>query len=534
MNSSNYFYIDNQTIINAFNSLNGTDIKNASLLHIFFILKGSGFNSIDYKSVDDISEKGFEPSFLISSLFSSNEEKTDKYDFINPFNMGGWNNQSPSEPLKKWVNSRIKNNVIGGATTWRKLININSRTNEIKFSYDYLEQLRELTFSENEKIDLYAFSIWAMKFLPFEEKITLRELVAKTIKIFNLEEQEIEQLFHKKKNIHIIYSDKVFQTYNIRKMIGNPIGLSDWVDEKKELKKIELNLTKSREVISMKDLNQINPDYIYDLLNSNHQVILSGPPGTSKSFYCEQLESKYTKVKKIQFHPDYSYQQFVGGYIVVGDKVEYKDGVLLEILNNEIPSINENDNYLLIIEEINRANVSQVFGETVQCLDRNYEVSLTTDSGLKKISLPKNLHIIGTMNSSDRTIGSIDLAVKRRFIQVYCKSNPNLLIDLCVSKDDLSITDFLVAINKSLYKVLKNREYQIGHAFFLDNSFKKGDKYDIGYKALEKIFNFSILPFIEDFCYGDDAQLHDIVGTDLPNRLNGELFSAAIDDFLNN
>lgn len=282
----------------------------------------------------------------------------------------------------------------------------------------------------------------------------------------------------------------------------------------------------------MKEINFIKKDILLNILTDYNQLILSGPPGTSKSYLCNSLSLNYDETLHIQFHPQYSYQQFVGGYIVDKADVIYKKGVMLNIIDKAIQ--NKEKKYLVIIDEINRANTSQVFGDLIQCLDRNNSVEILCNNNSVSYYIPKNIHIIATMNSTDRSIGNIDYALKRRFLEVYCGSNPSLLIDLCPIFSNISLADFLEKMNDNLLRVLKNKEMCIGHAIFLnDNYFNKDtNKFEWNLQRLEILFNYKILPLIEEYCSGNTDLIYQILGDDLPIRLSGKNFENAVMEYL--
>ena len=522
------YYISLNTIKQAFEKLTVVKFENPSILHIFFILKGCGFNNLNYLPDSKIADFGLLPAFKLSSLFSLEEDLPNKYDFINPFEMREWSSQAVSEPLKKWVRSRIKNNVLGGATTWRRIIDLDPKKNEFKFSYDYLNEIKNLTI-RNDKINLFALAIWANRFTEFEKKVSLKNIIYLFFKDFQLNNYELKHLAIITSNgISLDYDNSLYDTMTIRKMIGIPEGNQDWLISK-EKNDIEYNFNR-KEFIVVEDISKISTEKVVNLLKVNKQVIFSGPPATSKSYLANEISQNYDKVEKIQFHPQYNYQDFIGGYIVNGDKVEYRKGLFLNLV--EFANANPTKSCLIIIDEINRANASQVFGETLQCLDRNYTVGIIIDGKLEKFLLPKNLHIIATMNTSDRTIGSLDHALKRRFCNIYFAPEPKELLDKTIFESDFSLSDLLERINSKAISILKNKELSIGQAIFYVDDYFNGKIYEWDFKKLEDVFNYKILPMIEDYCYGDTSKIIEIFGEKLPKRLTGVDFRNSIEEFV--
>lgn len=167
--------------------------------------------------------------------------------------------------------------------------------------------------------------------------------------------------------------------------------------------------------------------------NYNKQMILYGPPGTGKTHRAkiiaseiteipiskveEEIENADGRIKLVQYHPSYSYFDFIEGVEADQDSNSYvvKDKIFKQLAataREALSGENDNHNYVLIIDEINRANIAAVFGELLYGLEnRNKEI--TTMAGT--IVIPDNLYIIGTMNTADVSIASIDYAVRRRF-----------------------------------------------------------------------------------------------------------------------
>jgi len=518
-------YLSTDTIKNAYAALVKTKTKNESILHIFLILKGCGYNRNSFVSLDALYDNGIDYCRDLSALFSSHEKAPEKYDFINPFSMKEWAG-NPTESMDKWMPARAKNNILGGAITWRRILFQDMKTEDIRFHYDYLKELKDLTLGEN-KINKVAVAIWANRYTKFDGPVTSSTLCKYFVKKFNLTDEEEAQLFDSGSDIDLKFADKLHDVAAIRSLIGSPEGMTDWVKSVKNAEQHESGNDDGVVVLNMK--SDVTVEGLENMIEKHGQIILSGPPGTSKSYLCQELAKKYSSHTKIQFHPQYTYQQFVGGYVVEKDKVVFRKGLLLNLLD-QIKGGEKT--HLLIIDEINRANVSQVFGEVIQCLDRDMDVSIHVDGNLTKIKLPQNLHIIATMNSSDRTIGTLDHAVRRRFLHVYCPPDTQILMDLCPSSGFIALSDFLKKVNSKLYEGLKNREMAIGHTFFLSNDVKKDKKYQWTFDAFEIVFNHKILPMIEDFCYGDLSQVRNVLGEDLPRRLHGKEFEDALKKYV--
>ncbi|WP_096201854.1 McrB family protein [Bacillus sp. FJAT-45350] len=522
------YFLSTKTIKHAYNDLTNVEIKNPSVLFSFLILKGCKFNSLTLEPLENIPNLGVDLTKRLSWLFGPKEKHTEKSNFINPFSMTEWGT-NPKESMEKWVRTRLKNNIIGGATTWRNVIREDLKAAQIKFTYDYLDEVKTLTEIHENKINLIALIVWSNRFTEFERKVTFGELSQEFLKTFNISEQEFSAFFHTNNNIELEFQEDPHDAKEIRALIGEPESQEEWINV--QLVTEEQSIYARRFEMEKANTNHTSNEQIEKLLNRYYQVILSGPPGTSKSFISSALGEEFNSVTKIQFHPQYSYQQFVGGYIVEKSEVNYKKGILLNLID-DIKSKPEGEKHLLIIDEINRANLSQVFGEVIQCLDRGYTTQILVEGEMSDISLPKNLFILGTMNSSDRTIGSIDHALRRRFINVYCPPNPKVLLDLCIPEEGINVHDLLEKINDNLLKTHKNRELVIGHALFLDENVKKEDnKYHWDLESLELLFNFKVLPMVEEYCYGNFSQIKSVLGDELPSRLSGSDFENAIKEY---
>lgn len=533
------YFISTETIVESINNLKNTrNSEQNNMLFHFLLLKACKINSLDSQPISNINTYAKPITFNLTSLFNPFENIPRELNFLNPFEFNNWN-QKPSEDWNKWIGSRFKNNIIGGGVQWRKILIYDSNEEKLKFTYNYLDVFKEKCNISKQKVDLISLSIWNSRFLEFDKPFTVNQLINKFILDYNITPEERAVFFTTSSNIKLNFSNKIHNSKEIRNLLLNKPKSLNWLNPNMVQIVDSKLINNFKGVIMKRDHELITTEELEQILDLYGQVILSGPPGTSKSFLSEKLKQNgnFGITEKIQFHPQYSYQQFIGGYIVKGNDVKYEPGILQNIItkikkyHSENPT-NQDAKHLLLIDEINRANLSQVFGETIQCLDRGNSVEILIDNKLESFSLPENLYIIGTMNSSDRTIGSIDHALRRRFINIYCPPTPDVLIEVCKTECGISIADLLEKLNSKLVESHNNKELVIGHAiFFNDKLIDSNGAYYWNNKNLEILFNYKILPMIEEYCFGDQEQINFLLGDNLPKRIIGEEFIREIQNF---
>lgn len=534
-------YLSEQTVIEAYDLLVKMNLPKdiRASLNIILIIKSLGVSNLKPIKKDQIKD-AFDYSFNFGSLFTKNEtspckDEKKKYDFINPLAMGM--GITITESLTHWMSGRVANNIFGGGTQWRNLVKVEQNpdgTEIFKFTYNYVDEIRKLL--KGERVDLVALAVWYCRFKEFESDTNIGSIIAYFKNETNLTDNEINTLFTTSSSIIPVFSTKPFRTSVIRNRIGLPPNVdSKWLDEQTTLSVPSAKKIPSERFVNMEN-KTINASTLKTVLEQYYQVILSGPPGTSKSFLANEVGADFDEVLHIQFHPQYSYQEFIGGYVVDGQDVQFKQGVLVDFVDIALENEKHGKKYLVIIDEINRANTSQVFGDAIQTLDRGATVRLSLGKRIiPDFHLPKNLFIIGTMNTTDKSVGSMDLALKRRFTELYCPPDPNALLKLCPTENGfVSLTDFLRKLNKRLEETTKNREFVVGHAIFLQDFVKKADGlFHWDFASFETLFNFKVLPMVEDYCDYNNDQIKIVLGTDLPNRLSGNEFKSALINFMN-
>jgi 5-methylcytosine-specific restriction protein B len=252
-------------------------------------------------------------------------------------------------------------------------------------------------------------------------------------------------------------------------------------------------------------------DEIVELLDDKGQVVLYGPPGTGKTYLAVRLAKAIghghtSRVSVVQFHPATSYEDFFEGLRpeeTEAGQVMYRRrrGPLVVIA--ERAAADPTRTYVLVIDEINRANLPKVFGELLFLLENRAESVQTLYRPEEPFLLPENLWFIGTMNTADRSIALIDAAMRRRFhfVPFFPHDGPmkNLLRSwLSQGGGRLGVADLLDEVNKELL-ALVGEHLLIGPSHFM--------KTDLSDRALARIWTYNIFPLIEEQLWGDQQAI---------------------------
>ncbi len=190
---------------------------------------------------------------------------------------------------------------------------------------------------------------------------------------------------------------------------------------------------------------------------------------------------------------------------------EDKIQIIEDFYNNKLnlKKQKETEPYVLIIDEINRGNISKIFGELITLIeeDKRGKLKVRLPYSQDEFTVPENLYIIGTMNTSDRSIASVDIALRRRFKFKEMMPNPELVADFeCSEKLGKSFKDMFKILNKKI-TILADRDHQIGHSYFIKDK-HNGE----GITGLQTIWFDSVLPLLNEYFYGDWEKLQEILG----------------------
>ncbi len=249
---------------------------------------------------------------------------------------------------------------------------------------------------------------------------------------------------------------------------------------------------------------------IESLLEDKKQIIFQGPPGTGKTYVARALAQCLAgsegQVTLVQFHPSYAYEDFVRGFrptLVNGQAgFELRDGPLLQAA--EQARTDPDAEHYLVIDEINRGNLAKVFGELYFLLEyRDEKIRLQYQKeGEEDFSLPKNLYIIGTMNTADRSIALVDLALRRRFyfVEFHPDKKPVKNVLRRWLREKAPGMEWVAAcVDLANEGLSDDRHAAIGPSYFMKDGLDEAD--------VRRIWKHSVLPYIEERLFGDDDRL---------------------------
>jgi 5-methylcytosine-specific restriction protein B len=270
-------------------------------------------------------------------------------------------------------------------------------------------------------------------------------------------------------------------------------------------------------------------------------IIYYGPPGTGKTFELQGLlRAEYTdseygeRYEFVTFHQSYGYEEFVEGLRPLINKrgkkrpedseepsasngevrYEIKPGAFLRLCDRARK--NPSRQYAIVIDEINRGNISKIFGELITLVEvdkregAKYPVTVTLPYSAESFSVPSNVDVIGTMNTADRSLALVDTALRRRFEFIESMPKPSVLAGTIVSHNgvDINIEQMLTMLNKRI-EALYDRDHTVGHAYFTRiKDLKDAERFN----ELRTVFKNKIIPLLEEYFFEDWQKIRLVLG----------------------
>lgn len=255
-------------------------------------------------------------------------------------------------------------------------------------------------------------------------------------------------------------------------------------------------------------------DCLVSVMKRKKNMILQGAPGVGKTFAAERLaysmlgKKDTSHVSLIQFHQNYSYEDFIMGYRPTENGFALTPGVFYEFCQKA--QQHPREDYFFLIDEINRGNMSKIFGELLMLIENSYRGKpVTLSSNGESFTVPKNLYVIGMMNTADRSLAMIDYALRRRFSFIELEPGFETEGFKAYQKGlGNEILDKLVAVVERLNEEIKNdsslgKGFCIGHSYFCGLENPK----DCTVSWMREVVEYDILPMLEEYWFDSPAQV---------------------------
>lgn len=437
---------------------------------------------------------------------------------------------SPGEGANKW--SEFYNNGIM-AINWNELGDLTQ--------YETKEEIRKIlsenrdTSNKNNALANWEFAneiqIGDIIYAKKGKNIIVGKGIVESDYMYDEERQDyksyrkVKWIYNQEKNIKDQLGEQL-----ANKTLTDVTKYTDFVNKLNSLYEDRMNINNTYtkyDFLNEVFISEEQYDTIINTLMRKKNIILQGAPGVGKTFCAKKImyslmnEKDDSRIEVVQFHQSYSYEDFIQGYRPNNEgKFTLKNGVFYNLVNEACKEYNraklaneEPKKFCIIIDEINRGNLSKVFGELMMLIEsdkREKKWSLNLTYSDTKFYIPENLYIIGTMNTADRSLSMVDYALRRRFafINLQPAFNNEKFKQYLVEKEKLdkkiveSLIDKYIKLNDYIKETL-GKDFMIGHSYFIGQQLDI-DNFDEIYRD---IVNYEIKPLLEEYYYDDEEKI---------------------------
>ncbi|MBR1667137.1 MAG: AAA family ATPase [Bacteroidaceae bacterium] len=447
-------------------------------------------------------------------------------------------------PLEKMVKNKYRHEVSNGERLPREL---SAQHTFVHYFYrnrpgcvptgpytkgkEYEEGYVKAALQEDPEIGYDIKNISPFPDFHIEDEIVVYEATTKRItgllKIVKIEKEritvQIEEVYDNPIFIERI-KDKIFLQGIF---IPFKLSLSDYKDIRKEIisnnPKYRNNYSKKYSEERLLEECFIDTSLLEDIkqtLVEKKCLILQGAPGVGKTYLAKRIAYAIMKEKNdyrigfVQFHQNYTYEDFIIGYKPregEGKKKDkggfiLKDGIFKAFCHKA--SIDPDNDYYFIIDEINRGNISKIFGEAFSLIEKEYrDQAITLAYSQKKFIIPKNVNIIGLMNTADRSLAMIDFALRRRFRFITLKpAFESETFDKRIKKKvNNAIFDKIIDAIVKLNQVIKE-DHSLGEGFCIGHSYFCNIEKNKNNDCLRRIVEYEIIPMLQEYWFDNEGK----------------------------
>lgn len=346
--------------------------------------------------------------------------------------------------------------------TWRAATSEidENRTEQWRLEPDYISILKRKALTKagaTRRVPAAPLGAFLFRAHPFKDAATMDDVAREVQVRFNLTDEEYTQLFEAETKPAGTFSDRRLTPSEVRDVIAE----SGVVSEAREVRSDFQDLTIAADDLILRRARQLLDEDEYA------GVIFVGPPGTSKSWYAVQValalaDGERGRVRKIQFHRSFQYEQFVEGFVPndAGTGFELKDRLMLELI--EAAEDERGSRFVVLIDELSRSDPGRVFGELLTYMEPSRRDEPFLLASGREISIPPNVVFLATMNSRDKSVLEIDDAFDRRMAKI------DFLPDAVILERFLQDNKLPVELARRVVAFFKwiQGKYPLGHTFF--------------------------------------------------------------------